>query len=658
MPLNKPFWSLLLIYLLTQSQVSAQNIPQAQELTNLNNWCSADAAFSTAPLKDELMVGKDMTIPRVEGKWFSFIATTATIEVHLESGKEKGSLEFPFIFLFDEEVKPIQVKSNIDSDGTLALLNQELTVGKRYYLGISCINPNKKVNYSGSFSVCVSDQASNDFPEGATLLSNLAKWNSELDAYTTDGATGVGKKPSPMSKGPNFNRWFKFKARAAEIDIKLIFDKKENGGVQFPCLTLWNESLRQLQSELDLNAEGALPLSYTRLVVGQTYYISVDHTYNLKYLGTFGLFIDDGLPPKEDNETIQVIGRLQTLSGSGIKQSKVVLLNDKSEIVETQTTDVLGKFAFQKLPSDNHFLVQIEEPDVVFYFDVFQTEEDGTILQKGKEIEKNLYGFQKFPNRLGFLPLLRWTDIEKLKHDNGEFGIVGRLVNANSPVEGVGKRKIYLYRDRKSLVDSTITDDFGKFWFQRASATGKNLISIDGELQDVYAEMLLVSDKNLPVMVSTSKNVDKLGFFHFKSLPPIDVSLTPMEERDEVSDSPDFGRLIAGKTIELRDVYFEHGADQLLPDSYPELDQLVTVLKGNASLKIALHGHTDNTGTEPENQRLSTARAKAVYEYLLKKGIQASRLSFEGHGSSQPVTSNETADGRKANRRVEFKVLP
>ncbi len=647
LPLFLLFWLPFLTY---------AQVPQgAQPLNDLNNWCSEEAAFATEALSDELMRGPKVQVPRSFGKWFSFRATSTEIDVRVHSGNDAGTLQFAHLFLVDKAGKPLKDQTYADTYGTVAIFSEELVPGEQYYIGVGCTN---KPKYSGSFGLCISNRVSNDFPEGATLLNNLSGWYSAQNAYTTVGATGVGSKPSKMKGGPNYNRWFRFTARASEIDVKVLLSKSKEGGLQFPYLTLWNADLKELHCVQDLYAEEKLSLSYSRLKVGQTYYLSVDHNYIEKYKGTFGLFIDDHLPPEtEDEATVVVVGRLQTLKGKGIQQSKIVLLNEKSEVIGTETTDILGKFSFRKLPAEDPFLVRIEEQDTEFYFDVYQTEENGTILAKGREVEKNLYGFQNIPARLSFLPLLRWADVKKLKSENGSFGIVGRLVNPKVPVDGISQRTVYLYRDRNSLVDSTKTDAFGKFWFLNASPNGKNLISIAKGEKAVYAEMLLVNDKSIPVMTATSSNLDQLGFFHFQPLPPMEVSLEPMAEVDELSGSNSFNRLTAGTTVELQEVYFATGKAELLPDSYQELDRLVEALKANPMLRIALHGHTDDTGSESDNQRLSTARAKAVYDYLVSKNITSNRLSYKGHGSTQPVATNKTAEGRKANRRVELKVL-
>ncbi len=76
-----------------------------------------------------------------------------------------------------------------------------------------------------------------------------------------------------------------------------------------------------------------------------------------------------------------------------------------------------------------------------------------------------------------------------------------------------------------------------------------------------------------------------------------------------------------------------------------------------SNVKIEIKGHTDNVGSEEYNMELSRQRAEAVYNYLIKNGISPSKLSFSYYGMSQPITTNDTPEGRKENRRVEFEIL-
>ncbi|MFI5185658.1 MAG: OmpA family protein [Chitinophagales bacterium] len=105
-----------------------------------------------------------------------------------------------------------------------------------------------------------------------------------------------------------------------------------------------------------------------------------------------------------------------------------------------------------------------------------------------------------------------------------------------------------------------------------------------------------------------------------------------------------------------QNILFATGSYKLLTGSDKGLNEVVKILQGDGNLKLSIDGHTDNTGTAEKNQTLSENRANAVKNYLVKKGIDAGRLTAIGHGQDMPVADNKTAAGRKKNRRVEMKL--
>jgi OOP family OmpA-OmpF porin len=103
-------------------------------------------------------------------------------------------------------------------------------------------------------------------------------------------------------------------------------------------------------------------------------------------------------------------------------------------------------------------------------------------------------------------------------------------------------------------------------------------------------------------------------------------------------------------------VLFETNSAKLAPDSYPDLDRVVEFLtRINTTVTGVVEGHTDSSGSDAYNLKLSQQRADAVRQYLLDKGIPASRITAKGFGETQPVGDNATADGRALNRRVVFR---
>ncbi len=103
-------------------------------------------------------------------------------------------------------------------------------------------------------------------------------------------------------------------------------------------------------------------------------------------------------------------------------------------------------------------------------------------------------------------------------------------------------------------------------------------------------------------------------------------------------------------------IQFMHGEFELTATSLLELDQLISYLKIHHSTKIMIEGHTDNSGNDLVNQKLSTNRVKSVLAYITKEGIRPDRIRYKSHGATQPIASNDTEEGRRLNRRVTFLV--
>ncbi len=112
-----------------------------------------------------------------------------------------------------------------------------------------------------------------------------------------------------------------------------------------------------------------------------------------------------------------------------------------------------------------------------------------------------------------------------------------------------------------------------------------------------------------------------------------------------------------GDVLELNHINFATGSANLTPESVNELNIIVEALNKNQTMSVEVSGHTDNVGDAVKNKALSEARAKAVENFVEKKGIDAKRISSVGFGDAKPIADNATDAGKQLNRRTEFKIL-
>ncbi|HHH50658.1 MAG TPA: OmpA family protein, partial [Saprospiraceae bacterium] len=136
----------------------------------------------------------------------------------------------------------------------------------------------------------------------------------------------------------------------------------------------------------------------------------------------------------------------------------------------------------------------------------------------------------------------------------------------------------------------------------------------------------------------------------------LEIYLQPIPEKTIASNSTS-PIINKAKPIILKNVFFDTGSAELRSISFIELDKLYKLLIDNPKLAIQINGHTDNVGADKDNLVLSNGRAKSVYDYLIQKGINPTRLSFKGFGETMPIDTNDTDEGRQNNRRTEFIVV-
>jgi len=127
--------------------------------------------------------------------------------------------------------------------------------------------------------------------------------------------------------------------------------------------------------------------------------------------------------------------------------------------------------------------------------------------------------------------------------------------------------------------------------------------------------------------------------------------------RDEKDKKITLTKIEKGKGIVVKNIHFETGKAYLRKESLNILNGIIDQMKKNTAIKLEVRGHTDSSGGTAYNKKLSERRADSVIEYMIKNGISPERLQSAGMGEEKPIADNNTADGRRKNRRTEFFVI-
>lgn len=191
-----------------------------------------------------------------------------------------------------------------------------------------------------------------------------------------------------------------------------------------------------------------------------------------------------------------------------------------------------------------------------------------------------------------------------------------------------------------TIQDRKIKGDWLIYTTTYTAKGGESVFTI-GEFTDFYQYA------NASLREATYFYVDSFFIGHPEEK---EIAQTSIAVAETVIVPADTNAIAPGKTLTLQNIYFETGKSQILPASYQPLYDIIVELKLQPDLKVEIVGHTDRHGNPADNQKLSEQRAQAVKDFFVSKGIDASRITTAGRGSSQPV-----GDDDQKNRRVEFR---
>ena len=171
--------------------------------------------------------------------------------------------------------------------------------------------------------------------------------------------------------------------------------------------------------------------------------------------------------------------------------------------------------------------------------------------------------------------------------------------------------------------------------------TQQVLLTLSTDSANGYLQRIL--EDTIPYSITVSKS----GYESFMG------DIRAISDSMNIQLSP----LKKGSVIVFKNMYFATSETTILPESEEALDRLYQILNENPDLRIRIIGHTDDVGSDADNQILSEGRAGSVRQAMLERGINSARIEIEGRGEKQPIDTNTTEEGRANNRRVEILVL-
>ncbi|MCX7736366.1 MAG: OmpA family protein [Candidatus Kapabacteria bacterium] len=204
--------------------------------------------------------------------------------------------------------------------------------------------------------------------------------------------------------------------------------------------------------------------------------------------------------------------------------------------------------------------------------------------------------------------------------------------------------------DKVLTIKGKVTDNQGKplsakiLW--EDLNTGKNVGILQSDPSDGSYIIILPMGKNYGFYA------EKTGYYPLSK----NIDLTKERKENEIIENitllPIEDILKKETKVSLNNIFFDFDKYTLKKESFPELDRLTKLIKENPKYKIKIEGHTDNIGSESYNIELSKKRAESVRNYIVSKGVSPKRFTLIGFGSSMPIASNDTEEGRAMNRRV------
>jgi outer membrane protein OmpA-like peptidoglycan-associated protein/tetratricopeptide (TPR) repeat protein len=396
----------------------------------------------------------------------------------------------------------------------------------------------------------------------------------------------------------------------------------------------------------------------------------------------------NGLPDLYTEDDLVFAGTL--LAGEtgtvALKNAKLRLVNDFGDVVEETTTNEFGAFAFRNIPSDQNYMISVEESDVEL--------PEGTKITLTNKAGKEVKSFYKSKGKFSFKVLnsdrtvLDEMDAEDV---NLVMGIYGYMYDQDK--RPIINAKIRVKNEDGTNLQELTTSESGKFNFKNLDAdknylfeTDENDSSLAGvkrifiadskgriykvidmiggkfsfkilEVDKVALGEFVIDDPSLTLAAMKKATPKKKEKVKKEKEPKAEKEPVVVEEpkKEEEAEESELNLVI------VESIYYAYGDYKLGEDGMKILDKAVEAMRDYPKLALEINSHTDSQSSAEFNMALSHRRAQAAVEYLVSKGISRSRLKARGYGETRLL--NKCADGvectddeHKVNRRTEFRI--
>lgn len=373
--------------------------------------------------------------------------------------------------------------------------------------------------------------------------------------------------------------------------------------------------------------------------------------------------VDPNAPPQllADDEYLTIAGNLVADGNppSAIANTKVNLKDDQGNTVQSTTTNEFGAFAFTHVPPDMTYIVSVEEgaaPKLAAGSKVSITNKSGTTVMTTTPDANGKFQFRILPTDKNTISAMSVSEPE-LRMD-----LRGTLTGADTAHTPIANTKVNMLNDKGEIVATTTTDASGYFNFQNVPSDQAFIMSVDEVKDPNLAALGKLYVRDTGGKVVKTLKMARNGKFEFRILPMDKATIGYV-----YVDDP-WLRVLQMKAKQNQDslliienIYYDYGKADILPTAELTLAKVVKVMQLDPSITIEISSHTDSRAANDYNQRLSLKRAQNVVDYLVKKGIDKSRLKAVGYGETRLLNncsdgSNCTEDEHAKNRRTEFKI--